>query len=538
MSRQSKLDREQGSSPRLQPSLLSLLVAAMAPSPRDLLIFQTIDKFMKIDPPNLGQAVVVMKGCVEEADIDTWFASWKAVREDAKRLEAFVESLRDAHERREYQVIIDELCAGPGLTERSQDELMQMLQGVSDDLLEPLRLNMAQVVAGERGFALWTPKGNGKHTAFLKGLKIPVDSQMKPDMLLHGLGTFSQDPNFQARLQSIFEPIPVHKFLVNASGSGKTKLLLEGLSDHWGFYFTALRDTNNHGSRDMQNIINRDLKNSPQFYHDLPPDKDPAFLPRLESNRFIAGAYFKILLLARVRIFLMFVEAMEAVPLAHREAVGEYRRRWLGLQLKPSMLTDDGSDIFANLTAKLLPFAARLEDTRVGDAINGGLQPFIVAHNMGQDLYIVVDEIQHAAEMFFGAFRSESTGSTDDGGDLLRRPLLRQLLLAWIELLSVLVVFSGTGLSGVVVEETISSAVAKYKNFRAVHETGEFKVEIVDDARNLRATEQPTPGTYMMQFMPPTLRIAPIIVELFERVCYWLAGRRVLNLPSFSRSGG
>ncbi|KAJ7152446.1 hypothetical protein C8R46DRAFT_1302822 [Mycena filopes] len=516
----------------------------MAPSPRDLLIFQTIDRFMKIDPPNLGQAVVLMKGCVEEADIDTWFASWKAVREDAKRLEAFVENLRDAHERREYQVVIDELCADPrltersqDLTERSQDELVQMLQGVSDDFLEPLQLNMAQVVSGERGFDLWTPKGTGKHNAFLKGLKIPVDSQMKPDMLLHGLGTFSQDPHFRARLRAIFEPgVSVHKFLVNASGSGKTKLLLEGLSDRWGFYFTALRDTNDHGSSDMQNIINNDLKNSPQFYHDLPPDEDPAFRPRLESNRNIADVYFKMLLLARVRIFCMFVKAMEAVPLADREDVGEYRRRWLGLQLKPSMLTDDGSDIFDDLTAKFLPFAAHLKSGRARKIINKELQPFRADHNSRQDLYIVVDEIQHAAEMFFGAFRSDSTtGSTHDRGDLLPRPLLRQLLLAWIELRWIIVVFSGTGLSGVVVQETVTSAVAKYKKFKAVHETGEFKrVEVIDDARNFRSTKQPTPGSYMMQFMPPTLRIAPIIVELFERVSYWLTGRRVLNMSSFS----
>jgi hypothetical protein len=39
--------------------------------------------------------------------------------------------------------------------------------------------------------------------------------------------------------------------LFNARGSGKTRLILDGLCHHWGFYFTASRDGAGIGSGDV-----------------------------------------------------------------------------------------------------------------------------------------------------------------------------------------------------------------------------------------------------------------------------------------------
>ncbi|KAJ7741220.1 hypothetical protein DFH07DRAFT_751229 [Mycena maculata] len=397
-----------------------------------------------------------------------------------------------------------------------------MLEATIEQTLGPLRQNMEQVVAGERTFQLWSPKKSGEYFEFLKNLNIPLDSELKPDMLLHGLGSFSRDKNFQKRIETIFEPGKTsHKFLVNASGSGKTRLTLEGLATHWGVYFTALKDTNDHGSRDMQNILDN-LKKFPQFCTHLPNQNDPNFEQRLDDNQKIAGAHFSMLLFARIRIFRMFMEAVESIPAGKREDESEYRKRWLALQLKPSIFTDDGRDIFDDLTSRILALGRHIDPVVVEAANIETLEAIRVACGVRQ-LYVVVDEVQHAAETYFDAFRSEKP---DAAGNLYPRPALREMLLAWIIFLGLILVVSGTGVSGEVVEETMRSAVAKYKGYKSFHETGQFEgAKTIDDADNQRAYDQSTQAEYIKRFMPPELAGKDFIVELMIRVSYWLKGR-------------
>jgi hypothetical protein len=70
--------------------------------------------------------------------------------------------------------------------------------------LDPLRQKIGKVVSGERTLELWSPKGNDAYTDFLRDLKIPIDPELKPDMLLHNLGGLIEDPDFQKRLHSVF----------------------------------------------------------------------------------------------------------------------------------------------------------------------------------------------------------------------------------------------------------------------------------------------------------------------------------------------
>jgi hypothetical protein len=58
----------------------------------------------------------------------------------------------------------------------------------------------------------------------------------------------------------------IFSHLVNTSGSGKTRILIEGLLHRWGFYFTFARgfdvgsmpgENDNLGSADMSNVLER-----------------------------------------------------------------------------------------------------------------------------------------------------------------------------------------------------------------------------------------------------------------------------------------
>ncbi|KAG6886922.1 hypothetical protein C0995_003205 [Termitomyces sp. Mi166 len=71
---------------------------------------------------------------------------------------------------------------------------------------------------------------------------LDLDSLLKkqalPRMLFHDLGGFQMDPTLSKRVSDLFHK---HRnmFLVNASATGKTRLLYEGLCRNWGLYFTA-----------------------------------------------------------------------------------------------------------------------------------------------------------------------------------------------------------------------------------------------------------------------------------------------------------
>jgi hypothetical protein len=52
-------------------------------------------------------------------------------------------------------------------------------------------------------------------------------------------------------MMNVFNLTGCSRLFVNTSGSGKTRLLLEGLCKHWGFYFTCVREREELGSRDL-----------------------------------------------------------------------------------------------------------------------------------------------------------------------------------------------------------------------------------------------------------------------------------------------
>ncbi|KAF8325964.1 hypothetical protein F5887DRAFT_1137735, partial [Amanita rubescens] len=366
----------------------------------------------------------------------------------------------------------------------------------------------------------WMPPENVKSQldertkTFLKNLQLPRVRE-RPSLLLHNLGYFAEEPELQQRVNDVFRP--QNAIFINTSGSGKTRLLFEGLCQHWGLYFTSYVDSSSLGSADLQKAIQSTIRNDPKFCPVLPPSTSPEYHTLHESNKELAGRAFKRVFLARVLIFHLFVEAMKA-NISSDDGFTEvsfrnYRRKWLLLQLQPTFFTDI-SDPFHDLTRKLSVYL----DTDLDELtekvllhIRNTLKSCITSTSSSgcMPLYCIIDEARFAATEHTKAFRSE---------DMERRPILRPLILTFSALtlgLDVFLILAGTGLSHSDVDETVTSAVMKESKYRRCYDTGAFEGW---EGKNGMSG-------WVRRFVPEWIFRKRKGKKLKERMEYWLNGR-------------
>ncbi|KAK6992717.1 hypothetical protein R3P38DRAFT_3081508 [Favolaschia claudopus] len=458
---------------------------------------------------------------------------------ESRRVSQYATVMDFLTERREESVFIPPTVSSPP----SAEEVQEMIT----DFLAPLRESMKSVVIGEKDFTLWAPQEPaGAFPEFYANLKIPCDRDMKSDMLLHELGQFnSGDPEFDARLDAVFEPgVLVHKSVINTSGSGKSKLMIEGLSRNWGVYFTAKQDHFRHGSGDLQNVIDETVPQAIGFVQHL-DEENINFARHLKTNQDIARAHSLCLLLARLSIFALFLEIVDAIPRDRREMDSIYQTRWLKLQIQPSLL-GASVDVFWDLTEHLIDKFAKHTVTHrhlTGPLSQklGDITRCVAATNPPNDfLFLVVDEVQHAAQQHTTAFRSEpraasSSSEPKPGKAKLDedaqnpktsatkkvaepRPVLRELLKAWVKH-RVVIVAAGTGVDAEVLVETMVSAVNKVRPYQLTSDTGLFggRDQVVDS--------ESIQERFIRRFIPTELQGQPKYECLIDRIKYWLKGR-------------
>ncbi|XP_006457032.1 hypothetical protein AGABI2DRAFT_122906 [Agaricus bisporus var. bisporus H97] len=337
-------------------------------------------------------------------------------------------------------------------------------------------------------------------------LEIPVLGG-KPSLLLHNLGRFPRDPDLQKRLENIFMH-NCHTFFFNTSGSGKTRLLLEGLCQNWGFYFTSCVDSSQPvGSIDVQQRIQ-----DPGSYSPLPLPSSSNYNEALDNNRRIASTTFRRVLLARLIIFTLFLEKVNLcrdsdLPL------NEYKKCWLLLQVVPKLGHPKGRDIFDELAVIL----SRASDSWVTSRskfymhrIRDLLAPEMQGTKGQTPLFCVLDEAQFAASQHKHAFRSNDKND----GDM---PILMEIIHAWERQLRgkyvvMSMVVTATGISRKSVKSAITPALRKISMYREHTETGAFTTL---EAQKL----------FLMQYLPTSLIQSGSGVRLLNRVGYWLRGR-------------
>ncbi|KAG6899289.1 hypothetical protein C0993_011483, partial [Termitomyces sp. T159_Od127] len=268
------------------------------------------------------------------------------------------------------------------------------------------------------------------------------------------------------------------KFLVNTSGSGKTRLILEGLCHKWGFYFTSLVDSSLLGSSDVQNSIRHYVPDSQGFKSALPPTSSSQHELSLNNNRQIASRIFGQLFLARLLVFNLFVDVMDELSdvedLTDAQTTA-YRQRWLLLQLQPNLIHPKIWDPFDDITRKLSRASESYINTTTQTLLSR-VRKLCIDKTMPSSneahqapIFCVLDEAQYAATQHSSAFRSENGA--------VHRPILREIVRAWESQTSgqgVFMVVAGTGISKDVVDQAMASAIMKESKYRWCSDTGAF----------------------------------------------------------------
>ncbi|KAG6817695.1 hypothetical protein H0H93_007062 [Arthromyces matolae] len=430
-----------------------------------------------------------------------------ALTEDA----SLYEVLKHAHVEKKYD-IIRSWSAMPRVVFSKDATVIEQIQV----LMREIRPAVCRLVSGSLNLETWAPSAENclddATATHLRNLHIPCLNG-KPNVLLHDLGTFEGQPEFAARLANIFLPNH-HTFLVNTSGSGKTRLLLEALCHKWGFYFTSLVDSSLLGSSDVQNGIRHYVPDSQGFKRSLPLPGTSQYEASLAKNRQIAGRLFSQVFLARLLIFDLFVEVMNELDSKTIDATSSaFKKRWLLLQLQPSLLHSKIWDVFDDITRKLSQASESYINSTTQNLLSrvrkhgiDKAQGHLSSTTARQTpIFCVLDEAQFAATQLSTAFRSEN-GSAN-------RPILREIVRSWEGQTSgqgVFMVVAGTGISKDVVDQAMASAIMKESKYRWCSDTGAFDDPLVQQH-------------YIEKFFPPAFLNSASGQRLLDRTVSPLA---------------
>ncbi|KZV83156.1 hypothetical protein EXIGLDRAFT_754549 [Exidia glandulosa HHB12029] len=293
----------------------------------------------------------------------------------------------------------------------------------------------------------------------IRALQIPklmtkVHERMPaPDMLLYRLGSLEfLDTEFTGRLRDLLDRSD-HTVIVNASGTGKTRLLFEALSRRWGFYVTCAQDTyaNPYGSHDLSYLISS--LPSGMVPHCLRSDSRAAENSRkVDGNRLIIHRRLKHLVLARMMIFARFCQLFRDAGILPDVA----RRKWTLLQLRPHVAVR--VDIFSNLVDMLGHID---EDVAAAEIMRLQAECFV------QPQFIAVDEAQ-IASIGFKSYFATATMETS-------APLLRELAMCFASSLpDSRVLLAGISVDMSVVEEAVRYSTTNIHQVTCLHSLGRF----------------------------------------------------------------
>lgn len=283
-------------------------------------------------------------------------------------------------------------------------------------------------------------------------------------------------------------------FLVNTSGSGKTRLLFEGLCRYWGIYFTAVVDTSNLGSNDITATYRRP-------FLPLPPRSPGSsyISPQVQVNQKTARRVYSEVLLARLLVFRLFA----SIASDEGEISEHHKQRWLLLQLRCSQLLD--SDIFMTITKHL----GGVDDAYIDEEIPQLLKDitkWCCSMPSGRNgLFIALDETNYAAKQHYSCF-------TDAGATY---PILKEILRTWRERTK------GADVTMVIAGTEIPRSIFKYESgewdgFHWCSDTGGF-----DDEKSHER--------YISPYLPPSFRDSESGKDLIRRMWAWLRGRLVFS---------
>ncbi|EJD42073.1 hypothetical protein AURDEDRAFT_168863 [Auricularia subglabra TFB-10046 SS5] len=307
-------------------------------------------------------------------------------------------------------------------------------------LLALIQSDIADWLSAEHHLPLWEPsQGSSWHQPEYRAALDHIRSLCLPrtpasasgaclaDTLLYKLGESDDlDPDFAEKKRKV-KTGNAHRVIANVSGSGKTRMTLEVLSEEWSFYFMADYDpiVNPYGSQDVKFAL-LDLEHSTD-------SAGRSFVPRISqrgrgdmsvtetgakqgaANAKMADQVFSAVVLARILVHNQFLIAYDQLASASKEKL-HGPKLWLLLQVLPVL---NGRDVFLEVYRALKSLARNDLETKIYGYLDRWSSS---GHSIAR---IAIDEVQHLVATYPHAF----VGTPDSvGGSIPTRPVFKPLV--------------------------------------------------------------------------------------------------------------
>ncbi|TRM66577.1 hypothetical protein BD626DRAFT_609201 [Schizophyllum amplum] len=346
-------------------------------------------------------------------------------------------------------------------------------------LLDQYRTPVSEFANSSTPLKTWNASpANESSAEFISSLRLTNTSSDAPCLLLHDLGKLIP-PLAASHLTQVL----THSIFVNASGTGKTRLVLEGLCQQWGFYIPCTFDEFRLGSMDMRECLTPDGISLQCGFQPF----QPWTASDIAAHIAVARDTFSRILLSRLIWFQTYLDVLEDTDSAHA------RKGWLLLQALTLNL--DHGDIFGFVTSILSRFTQSYIDDMIADMF---LDVKSRLGGRGTNLFCVLDASQYANKLYRGAFGQETT-------------TLRELARSWENYEGLTIILTGTDIDVAPFHRPEPTRYSIYTN------TGMFDTP---------AAQQ----EYITRYLPPALAESVHARALFARMWTWLRGRYVLVL--------
>ncbi|KAH0588223.1 hypothetical protein H2248_006935 [Termitomyces sp. 'cryptogamus'] len=364
-------------------------------------------------------------------------------------------------------------------------------------ILGKISANLNDLINGKMKRRPWTLDGsNIDGTSDVEKVNLSSFPEMygPPSMLFHELGSFQDDSVLRERVQRLFRK-GHDTFLVNASATGKTRLLYEGLCQHWGLYITSHADEGE--ARALQTTLDGRIYDEEDLVRNLPHKSALGFDSILARNREIANRHFSAVLLAHLLILKDFLKACNV----DKRIEEIHKRRWLLAQLAYRNL--DSSDPFREILVAVESEPLEFISEQLSKVIKD-IRILLPESVRTDGLFIVIDEANVAVqEIWF-------SDSRDSG----RYPALKEIIRSWRDHLAL---FEDVPINFVVAGTEIPQSdfppfSQEWSSWRWTSDTGAFD-------------GPETQKRYVLSFLPASLAQTPRAEALFKRIWDWCRPR-------------
>ncbi|KAL1742980.1 hypothetical protein HDZ31DRAFT_41959 [Schizophyllum fasciatum] len=351
---------------------------------------------------------------------------------------------------------------------------------------------IADFANGRSRLASWAPvdsapEPNEEYLAFISELEIPRAHDSPPCLLLHDLGRPYHEDDASHRAHALFRP-DCHTIFINASGTGKTRMLLEGLCRYWGVYLPCALDASRIGSKDLSLNLAHDIR-ADKYFRDYPPFNYGTLL----TNESVAQRAFTASLLARLLFLATFLESVRA----EERDKPETRKRWVHIHNLPSGV--ECADITSTLTRQIKDATPKFLKHAVADAL---LKVRALLGRRDLPIFCAADDCQVVDTKLHVMFRDGISP-------------VRLMAGSWDIFEGVTVIITGTSLDQTPFPRSGST------RYRLYTDTGSF------DSREVQRA-------YILRYLPPSFAKSASGRLLLDRMWIWLKGRYRFTTPFLS----